>query len=348
MKKLLVLLALVAALVVAAAMAEEVPPCPGNENGHTINFVVGQTPPTCSESGWQLYGECQNEGCDYVHKQGEIPATGKHEYVEGKCECGAEDPSYVPPCPGNANGHTINFVVGQTPPTCSESGWQLYGECQNEGCDYVHKRGEIPATGEHSFEDGAPTCKWCDEPNPDYVAPKPPVVIPKPPVVTPEPTPEPTPVPTPNTWLYSNTMTSFGPTTRELVGGKDWHRVTPVDVSVDGVYTYDLIASDRYVVGTVTFTVEAGTLTVSYKVKANPSDVTDEQLKIYASKADLAEGKAVDAKVDEAINIAENFGADTKLIVSLILTGDYDSAGHYVVGMSVNKADIDAMIANMD
>ncbi len=143
-------------------------------------------------------------------------------------------------------------------------------------------------------------------------------------------------------------MTSYGPTTRELIGGKDWHRVTPVDVSVDGVYTYDLIASNRYVVGTVTFKVESGELTVSYKVKANPFYVTDEQLKLYASKADLAEGKAVAANVDEAINIAAYFGTDTKVIVSLILTGDYDSKGHYVVGMTIVKNEIAAMIASMD
>ncbi len=127
-------------------------------------------------------------------------------------------------------------------------------------------------------------------------------------------------------WYYNNTMTSDGPSTRELVGGNDWYRVTPVDLTVDGVYTYDLVASNKYVVGTVTITVNAGTLTVSYKAKADV-DVKDESLLIYTSKENLAAGSAVTAPVGSAINIAETFGAETQVLVSLILTGDYDAAG---------------------
>ncbi len=144
-------------------------------------------------------------------------------------------------------------------------------------------------------------------------------------------------------WYYNNTMTSFGPTTKELVGGNDWYRVTPVDLAVDGVYTYDLIASNKYVVGTVTITVNAGALTVSYKTNYSV-DVKDEALLIYASKADLATGTAVTAPVGAAINAAETFGADTKVLVSLILTGDYDAAGKGLVDASAAAG----MIANID
>lgn len=144
-------------------------------------------------------------------------------------------------------------------------------------------------------------------------------------------------------WYYNNTITSFGPTTRELVGGNDWYRVTPVDLAVDGVYTYDLIASNKYIVGKVTITVNAGALTVSYKTNYSV-DVKDEALLIYASKADLATGTAVTAPVGAAINAAETFGADTKVLVSLILTGDYDAAGKGLVDASAAAG----MIANID
>lgn len=143
-------------------------------------------------------------------------------------------------------------------------------------------------------------------------------------------------------WYYNNTITSFGPMTRDLVGGNDWYRVTPVDLTVDGVYTYDLIASNKYIVGKVTIAVNAGTLTVSYK--ANGVDVKDEALLIYASKADLATGTAVTAPVGAAINAAETFGADTKVLVSLVLTGDYDAAGKGLVDASAAAG----MIANID
>lgn len=144
-------------------------------------------------------------------------------------------------------------------------------------------------------------------------------------------------------WYYNNTITSFGPTTRELVGGNDWYRVTPVDLTVDGVYTYDLIASNKYIVGKVTIAVNAGALTVSYKTNYDV-DVKDEALLIYASKADLATGTAVTAPVGAAINAAETFGADTKVLVSLILTGDYDAAGKGLVDASAAAG----MIANID
>ena len=147
---------------------------------------------------------------------------------------------------------------------------------------------------------------------------------------------------------YNNTMSSFGPMTKELVGGNDWYRVTPVDLSVDGVYTYDLIASNRYVVGTVTITVAEGALTVNYKVASSHVEVKDESLLIYASKADLAEGNAVTANVGAAINVAETFGEDTKVIVSLVLIGNYDALGHNVTTMVADAAEIAGMIANID
>ncbi len=41
-----------------------------------------------------------------------------------------------------------------------------------------------------------------------------------------------------------------------------WYRFTPVDLSVDGVYTYDLAASNLYIIGKVTVTVADGNVTV--------------------------------------------------------------------------------------
>ena len=242
--------------------------------------------------------------------------------------------------------HT-RVVMPAVAPTCSTIGWTEGLKCV---CGYVLIAPEmIPATGNHIYVDGVCSCGAKD---PNYVkpevTPKPPVVTPEPPVVTPKPpvvTPE-TPVvpPMKMEYLYNNTMSSYGPTTRELVGGNDWYRVTPVDLSIDGVYTYDLIASNRYVVGTVTIKVEAGELTVTYAVTARPCTVKKEELKIYASKADLAAGNAIDAKIGEGIT----FGEDTKVIVSLILTGDYAINGYKVTNMIINDAEIASMIANMD
>ncbi len=144
-------------------------------------------------------------------------------------------------------------------------------------------------------------------------------------------------------WYYNNTITSFGPSTRELVGGNDWYRVTPVDLTVDGVYTYDLIASNKYVVGKVTIAVNAGALTVSYKT-TNNVEVNAESLLIYANKADLAAGVAVSAPVGAAIDAAANFPGDSKVLVSLVLTGNYDAAGKSTMDASAAAG----MVANID
>ena len=149
-------------------------------------------------------------------------------------------------------------------------------------------------------------------------------------------------------YYYENTLTSFGPTTEELLGEGDWYRVTPIDLSVDGIYTFDLIASNAYVVGTVTITVSEGVMTVSYDVNANHIEVLEEALVLYASKADLAEGKGVTVAFGEEINLAETFGEDSKVLVSLMLTGTYDAAGYGVYGFEADAEEIAELLAIVD
>ena len=62
--------------------------------GHTEEVVAGKDA-TCTEAGLTEGKKCSVCGETLVAQE-EIPATG-HTYVEGKCECGAEDPDYVEP-----------------------------------------------------------------------------------------------------------------------------------------------------------------------------------------------------------------------------------------------------------
>ena len=143
---------------------------------------------------------------------------------------------------------------------------------------------------------------------------------------------------------YSNTATAFGPTTRELVGGSEWARVTPIDLSVEGTFTYPLIASNQYVIGTVTVTIANGTATVNYDTAASQIKVTDEALYLYADKAALAAGTAQEYAFGAPIQIGE----DTKVILSVLLTVDYDAVGAGVTGFAADEAQIEAMKAIMD
>lgn len=143
---------------------------------------------------------------------------------------------------------------------------------------------------------------------------------------------------------YSNTATAFGPTTRELVGGSEWARVTPIDLSVEGTFTYPLIASNQYVIGTVTVTIANGTATVNYDVAASQIKVTDEALYLYADKAALAAGTAQEYAFGAPIQIGE----DTNVILSVLLTVDYDAVGAGVTGFAADEAQIEAMKAIID
>jgi len=231
-----------------------------------------------------------------------------------------------------ALGH--DMVAGAvTAPTCTEKGYTTY-ECSR--CDVTEQKDETAALG-HNYEwvigavEATPAapgenhykCTECgDVSDIEYVKY--------------------------TKYYYENTLTSFGPTTEELLGEGDWYRVTPIDLSVDGIYTFDLIASNAYVVGTVTITVSEGVMTVSYDVNANHIEVLEEALLLYASKADLAEGKAVTVAFGEEINVAETFGEDTKVLVSVMLTGTYDAAGYGVYGFEADAAEIEELLAIVD
>ena len=77
---------------------EEIP-----ATGHTDEVVAGKDA-TCTEAGLTEGKKCSVCGETLVAQE-EIPATG-HTYVDGKCECGADDPDYVAP-------HEHSFVNGK-------------------------------------------------------------------------------------------------------------------------------------------------------------------------------------------------------------------------------------------
>jgi len=312
--------------------------------GHNEVTMPGKDA-TCTEKGYTEYVVCTN--CNNIVKHGsDIPALGHNEVtMPGKaatctekgyteyvvctnCNNIVEHGSDIP-----ALGHTEKTMPGKDA-TCTEKGYTEYVVCTT--CNQILVHGsDIPALG-HTFEEGV--CA-CGENDPDYIAPSEPEVP-----AEPE-----TPVaPEESLYFYDNHFTSYGPSISELIGGNDWYRVTPVDLSEDGVYTYPLVAANRYTIGTVTFKVDTGSLTISYRITAWNVDVNEIELKIYGSKAAMAEGNAIVATIGEAINIGETFGNDTNVIVSLILTGNFDALATNVGDLVIVNAEIAEMIAAMD
>ena len=139
--------------------------------------------------------------CSVCGYKAEEEAPHDHNYVDGKCECGAEDPDYVPACTEHAYsievtkeatctedgektftctvcgysetqtiaplGHEEKTVDGKAP-TCTETGLSKGKVCNVCGT-VITAQSEIAATG-HSFVEGA--CSACGEADPDYNGPK--------------------------------------------------------------------------------------------------------------------------------------------------------------------------------
>lgn len=149
--------------------------------------------------------------------------------------------------------------------------------------------------------------------------------------------------------MYNNTIASFGPTLRDLIGGNVWNRVTPIDLSQEGVFTYPLIASNRYTVGTATVVIEQGMQTVTYRLNSSSIMVHSESLVIYPSAEALRTGeKAESFAFGVPIDISYCFGEDRHVIMSIILKADYNAAGFGVQSFTPDQAQIDAMIALLD
>lgn len=149
--------------------------------------------------------------------------------------------------------------------------------------------------------------------------------------------------------LYNNTITSYGPATRDLIGGSVWNRVTPIDLSADGVYTYPLIASDCYTVGTAMVVIEGSTETVSYSLSSDEIQIHSESLVVYPDLNALRTGEnAVSFPFNQPIDIAAAFDGDTLVILSITLKADYNILDDGVQYFSPDESQIATMTGLLD
>ena len=144
---------------------------------------------------------------------------------------------------------------------------------------------------------------------------------------------------------YNNTVTSFGPTTRELIGGSVWNRVTPVDLSQEGVFTYPLIASNMYTVGTATLVNEEDVLKINYKLNSSKINVHSESLVVYPDLESLKTGEnAVSFDFNSPIDLKFYFGEDDYVIVAITLKADYDADSTGVIYFYADQNLIEQMM----
>ena len=321
--------------------------------GHDDGEWVTVTPATCKKDGLK---ELQCTVCGETLDSEAIPAAGI-DHTEGDwatvteptCTKDGEKALTCSVCGDTldteaipATGHTEGEWATTTEPTCTEPGEESL-TCSV--CGDVLDTKEVPATGHDDGkwitvkpatreETGLKElhCTKCNELLDTAVIP----------VRTTD-------------YYIGNTACSIGPRFKDESGLTDkWYRFTPVDLSVDGVQTFDLIGSDAYIIGSVTVTVADGTVTIDCSYVSEDVKVHSEFCTFLPS---LGEITTVDPAqlpsydFGEAISIADALNGDTKVLLYICNMVDYhtDMAVTRVWTNSKDfKLQIEALKENMD
>ena len=311
----------------------------GENEGKFLGEVI--TPSTCTENG---DGTLLCLRCQTVERSIVIPAGG-HEWSEWEqqeipeelicvtdmtgvrhcIDCGLEETEVLSPAPGH------QWVgVSFTEPSCTESGRAVRqcAVCRTE--DII----ESPALG-HCY-------MWMDVKRPngvvesEYVCTVCGDVAERRTKITEQ-------------MYYNNTITSFGPMIRDLIGGGVWNRVTPLNLAEEGMFTYPLIASNLYTVGTATVINENGTQVINYKLNSKKINVHTETLVFYPDLEALRTGEnAVAVVFDQPIDLKEYFGDDQLVLMAITLRADYDAMAPGIQNFREDEVLIAAMSELID
>lgn len=122
-------------------------------------------------------------------------------------------------------------------------------------------------------------------------------------------------------WMWQNTVCSFGPHFRDYSTATDkWYMFTPVDLSADGVQTFEMVAGGRYVIGQVSVAVEGDQVTVNYKYFNRSDDIINLR-DFFTIFGDLSSVTTADPdelesmEYGKAYSIANDLGGDTNVLL---------------------------------
>ena len=296
--------------------------------------LLSSVPSTCVQEGSQTFvctlcGDQRTEPLPLAEhtwtdweetSDPEAPACLRDRTLTRRCAvCGAEETNVLP-----ASGHQW-VPVSYTEATCCEDGEAVRRciVCGEEETIVLPAFGHTYVQSTSGDTQGQYVCAICGEVKEETA-------------------------PAQNTkthMYYNNTVTSFGPTTRELIGGSVWNRVTPVDLSQEGVFTYPLVASNQYTVGTATLVNGEDGQQVNYKLSSSKINVHSESLVVYPNLEALKTGDhAVSFDFNKPIDLKSCFGDDAHVIVAITLKADYDADGAGVRRFSADQNWIDQMM----
>ncbi|MGN1370130.1 MAG: hypothetical protein ACI4WX_14770 [Aristaeellaceae bacterium] len=283
--------------------------------GHTPGSDLKQQDPTCSKPGYK-YFTCT--ACGTQVKEDAIPATGVHIYEvteETPATCTAKG-KRVSACTYGcgktktetlkALGHKMGDWTVTTAPTCTEKGQQTRlclngcGKTETKAVSALgHTWGEWvitkPVTEKESGEKQR-TCRTCGKVETQKIS---------------------------NRVDYHMTVCTEGIRFRDLKNPitKEWYMFTPIDLSVDGIQTFDLIAGNMHKIGQATVLVQDGYVTVTYQVNSPTEIFVSEEFMTILPSLDAVTKLDFDRMTNyafgEPISIEETLGGDTQVLLLL-------------------------------
>lgn len=106
-----------------------------------------------------------------------------------------------------------------------------------------------------------------------------------------------------------------------------WYNIVPVDLSIQGRQVIPLVASAQFVIGQAVVTVDGDSVTVSYTLANNVTEVVRETVRWFASHEEITKGFCnsphSDMKFGRPISIEEDLGGQTIGLLFICIKGTY-------------------------
>ena len=156
--------------------------------------------------------------------------------------------------------------------------------------------------------------------------------------------------------MSNNTVCAFGPRLRDVnlypYNTSAWYMFTPFDASRDGRQTYELVASNMYIVGTLTIDIQNGQLIIDYKLAdTSKFDITLEFFTVLSRIEDInryepEELLSLKMNTKQPISLDDHFGEDRQLVLYFCSRCDYTWSNRYT-GLNYNSAAHQRLLSDM-
>ncbi len=129
-------------------------------------------------------------------------------------------------------------------------------------------------------------------------------------------------------WRYQQAVCSLGIRYRDIrpEWTQRWYMFTPLDLSLEGEFTYDLIASNIHRVGTVTVTVTQGKAVISYSMNRSV-EIESMGFTLFHDLKSVEDPEHFDLSLfsfDQEISIEDDLSGDERVLLQIMGSINYD------------------------